>query len=111
MKDYTILTKPYRIYLSAFKHKLKHSMKKSRLIDFKRGTEMWCCKAECDDHAEGVSLIVFNHSWLSSFALDSNSLKKNWMINEITKGNWEFDVQVLNASFDKLNIMYPGRNE
>ena len=104
MKTYTLLTKPYKIQLRAQGHKMKHELSDTRWIDFQSGTEMWCCKVECDTHSQGVSLMVFNHSWMTTFQLDSIALKKRWSVNDISKGDWKMDLSILNESYPTLNI-------
>ena len=101
MKTYTLLTKPYKIRLTGQGHKMKHGLTvEDRWINFSRATEMWCCKVESEDHQAGVSLMVFNHSWLTTFKLESNALKNKWHVNEMGQGNWRDDLSILLASFD-----------
>lgn len=102
MKTYSLLTKPYKIQLRSFSHKMKHQLtKEDRWIEFKRGTEMWCCKVKGQDHSTGFSLMVFNHSWMTTFKLDSLALKKKWHVNEDEGGDWKSDLNVLLASYSE----------
>ena len=88
MKTYTLLTKPYKIRLTGSGHKMKHGLTDAdRWINFARGAEMWCCKVGSEDHQAGVSLMVFNHSWMTTFKLESNALKNKWHVNELGKGD------------------------
>lgn len=100
MKTYTLLTKPYKIRLTGGGHKMKHGLTVDRWINFSQGTEMWCCKVGSEDHQAGVSLMVFNHSWMTTFKLESTALRNKWHVNELAKGDWKNDLSVLLASFD-----------
>ena len=105
MKTYKLLTKPYKIKLVVPKHKMKHQLMEDRWIDFNLGTEMWCCKVECGDHALGVSLMVFNHSWMTTFRLDSSTLKTKWQVNQYQSHHWKSSLKILLESYkDVLSI-------
>ena len=109
MKTYTLLTKPYKIQLRFPSHKMKHGLTFDRWIDFKRNTEMWCCKVKQTgkllDHKGGISLMVFTHSWMTTFKLESKALTEKWQVKEDSKGDWTNDMKVLIASYENLNIM------
>jgi len=107
MKTYSLITKPYRIRLTEPKgHTLRHSIQ-DKFIHFGYGTEFWCSKCYSEDHKSKLSLIIFNHSFVTTFMTNSNTVKNKWEVIP-TSLKWENDLQVLNVSFSNLNLLSDG---
>jgi len=84
-------------------HNLVHRVA-NKFIQFHSGTEMWACRAKSDDHIMGESLMIFNHSFITTFKPDSQTVKNKWEIIGSKGMQWENDMSVLQASYMELNI-------
>jgi len=103
MKTYKLITKPYRIECKVNNHTLAHVLYSSRFITFKQGTKMWCCVVKSNDHTRGESLMVFNHSFITTFTRSSKTLPLKWKIIDSTE-DWKQDLSVLCASYKSMKI-------
>ena len=107
MRTYSLITKPYRIRL---KNGMSHSLRNTltdKFIRYNSGAEFWCCKAYSEDHGNQVSLLLFNHSFITSFTESSTVLPKKWDVIDCNL-NWRDEISVLQASDMRLNCFTHG---
>jgi hypothetical protein len=77
-----------------------------KFIELSSGTEMWCAMAYSRDHTGFKSLILFNHSIIATFKLDSEALKYRWSIVDNEGHDWRAELQVLQASYINELVIY-----
>jgi hypothetical protein len=107
MRTYSLITKPYRIRLKkGYKHTLQNPIT-MKFIPFESGVEFWCAQAYSEDHADHKSLLIFNHSFLSTFSVNSKKMPEKWEVIDTDK-NWRDEMSVLQTLLTSFNCFTHG---
>jgi hypothetical protein len=75
-------------------------------IPFLKNTEMFCCKAKLENYNESPAevLLVFNHSFITWYCMEDQSmLTTHWSIEE-RKDRWKLELEVLSQHKDLKNV-------
>jgi hypothetical protein len=108
MRTYSLITKPYRIRLKAgMKHTLTNPLT-NKFIEFEGGAEFWCAKVYSQDHQGNQSLLLFNHSFFSTFSSKTTKLPEKWDIVDEGTLSWRDDISVLQTSYLAFNCFTDG---
>lgn len=111
MRTYSLITKPVRVSL---KDPLGHTMENKvngggRFLFFEAGTGFWCARAWSEDHAGFQSIIIFGHSFIATYAVNSSVIKNKWEIVENRENrNWKDEIDILNSTSTEVRVFRDG---
>ena len=68
---------------------------------------MWACRVigGAGMHFDTEMLMIFNHSFITVFVVNSESVKRRWSIlDDHGDLDWKLDMAILQTSYMELNI-------